>query len=267
MGKGMFRRNQLLILGLLIALSRVYARADVTVVVTLSSLSPNPVNISTGEAVFWTDGDGGGPYGIYFNGGGSTETDGSGFSFSQPGSYGYYDDNGNIGTVHVELNTPPLVTISNPTNQASFTAPATFFFTAIASDAQGLSDVEFYIGTNFIEDVFSEPFRTGITNLPPGNYVLTAIAYDNVFATATNSISITVAAATPPALIAKRVGNQLVISWTAANAAGLSLQSRTNLNSGTDWALVPITPSPVGSELVVSNAIVGTKQFFRLSNH
>jgi hypothetical protein len=37
----------------------------------------------------------------------------------------------------------------------------------------------------------------------------------------------------PPKLIAKHVGNQLVISWNTNNAAGLSLQFTTNLTSAT----------------------------------
>src|SRR5216684_492212 len=102
MQKGIFRRNGLVILGLLIALGGVHAWADVIVSVTAFSLSPNPANISTGEAVFWTDGDGGGPYGIYSNAGlFNTETDSFGIRFTQAGSYGYYDDNGNVGTVNV----------------------------------------------------------------------------------------------------------------------------------------------------------------------
>jgi len=266
MRKRIFWRNGLAILGLLTALAGLHARADVLVSVTMFSLSPNPVNISTGEAVFWTDADGGGPYGIYFNGA-STQTDSGGLQFNQAGSYGYYDDNGNIGTVNVQANTPPVVTIINPTNQASFTAPASFSFTATATDAEGLSDVEFYVGTNFVDDIFSEPFTTSVTNLPAGIYTLTVIAYDNVYVTATNSITITVAAAPPPKLIANRLGNKLVISWSTNNAAGLSLQFTTNLLSGIGWAAVPITPAPIASQMVVTNPIVGAKQFFRLSNH
>ncbi|MEI4861389.1 Ig-like domain-containing protein, partial [Klebsiella pneumoniae] len=89
-------------------------------------------------------------------------------------------------TINVTANLPPSVTITNPTANAILTAPATFEFSVDASDPDdGLSDVEFYVGTNLVDDVFSAPFATGITNLTAGTYVLTAIAYDNVGATAT----------------------------------------------------------------------------------
>jgi hypothetical protein len=247
----------------------VNVRADALVSVSAFSLSPNPVNIVTGEAVYWIDSDGGGPYGIYSSTGQfNTETDSNGILFDQPGTYGYYDDNGNIGSIHVALNLPPSVTILTPTNQTQLAGPATFQFSVDASDtdADGLSDVEFYVGTNLVDDVFSPPFTTTITNLPNGTYTLTAIAYDNVFTTATNTVTITVSTLAPT-LIAKRFGNQLVVSWETNNAAGLSLQSCTNLNSGAGWITVPIIPTPVGSQLTVTNPIVGAKQFFRLSNH
>jgi len=272
MKQGTIRRNGSWIVAMLMtmAVGAMTARADALVSVTAFSLSPNPVNIVTGEAVYWTDSDGGGPYGIYSSTGQfNTETDGAGILFNQPGTYGYYDDNGNIGSIHVTANVPPNVTILTPTNQTQFSAPATFQFSVNASDtdADGLLDVEFYVGTNLVDDVFSAPFTTTITNLPAGTYTLMAIAYDNVFTTATNAVTITVSTATPPSLIAKRFGNQLVISWETNNAAGLSLQSSTNLVSGTGWTPVPITPTPVGSQLIVTNAIIGPRQFFRLSNH
>jgi hypothetical protein len=249
------------------------ARADVLVYVTMFSLNPNPVHISTGEAVFWTDADGGGPYDIYATDSSwSTVTDSSGIRFTQAGTYNYYDVNGNSGTITVTLNIPPSVTITNPANHAVFSAPATFNFAATASDTDvdGLSDVEFYVGANLVDDIYSAPFTTLVTNLSAGSYTLTAIAYDYAGATATNSISITVGTTTtnlPPALVGKQVGNQMVITWNTNNATGLFLQSTTNLISNASWTAVTNTPVLIGGQLVVTNPIVGPRQFFRLSNH
>ncbi|MDB6066180.1 MAG: Chitinase [Pedosphaera sp.] len=251
------------------------ARADVLVYDSLFSLNPNPVHISTGEAVFWTDADGGGPYGIYATDGSwNTVTDNiSGIRFTQAGTYNYSDDNGNFGTITVTLNIPPSVTITNPANHAVFSAPATFNFAVTASDTDvdGLSDVEFYVGANPVDDIYSAPFTTLVTNLSAGSYTLTAIAYDYAGATATNSISITVGAAAitnlPPALAGTLVGNQMVITWNTNNATGLFLQSTTNLISNASWAAVTNKPVLIGGQLVVTNQIVGPRQFFRLSNH
>src|SRR5207245_11023808 len=104
-------------------------------------------------------------------------------------------------TIHVTVNIPPSVTITNPANYAVFSDPASFAFAVAASDTDvdGLSDVEFYVGTDLIDDIFSEPFTTSVTGLPAGSYTLTTIAYDNAGATATNSIAITVGTvALPP---------------------------------------------------------------------
>ena len=259
------------VISLLLSLGALPTRADVLVDVTLSSLSPNPVNIVTGETVFWTDADGNGPYNIYANNSAwSTVTDGSGIRFLQAGTYGYFDDNGDGGTIKVADNIPPSVTITNPANQAIFSAPASFSFATMASDTDpdGLSDVEFYVGPKLIDDVFSPPFATSVSGLVAGRYTLTAIAYDRAGAKATNSISITVGTVAPaPALVAKQSGNQVLITWTTNNAAGLSLQSTTNLSPSASWTPVAAPTTIIGSQLVVTNPIVGARQFFRLSDH
>ncbi len=127
MQEGTFRKNGFIILSLMLALGALRARADVLVDVTFFSIFPDPVYISTGEAVFWTDADGGGPYGIYANNGSwQTQTDSYGIRFLQAGTYGYFDDNGNTGTIYVTANIPPSVTITNPANNAVLSAPASF---------------------------------------------------------------------------------------------------------------------------------------------
>src|SRR5436190_15679843 len=171
--------------------------------------SPDPVNIVVGDAVVWVDGDGFGPYTI-FGFGPSFETPG-GIRFLAPESYDYFDDYGDMGTVNVSANIPPSVTITNPPANSVFTAPASFEFAADATDPDvGMSDVEFYVGTNFVDDVFFPPYTTSISNLPAGSYVLSVIAYDNVFATATNSIPITVQSAAPIQLTSPTVAAGLL---------------------------------------------------------
>ncbi|MDB6108644.1 MAG: hypothetical protein JWR69_394, partial [Pedosphaera sp.] len=62
-------------------------------------------------------------------------------------------------------------------------------------------------------------------------------------------------------------GNQMVITWNTNNATGLFLQSTANLISNASWTAVTNTPVLIGGDLVVTNPIVGPRQFFRLSNH
>jgi hypothetical protein len=273
MKAGSSRNNVLLtvILGIISAFGALRVHADALVSVSLNGLDPSTVTIFPGDAVYWTDADGNGPYGIYSDiGAWNTVTDGNGILFMQTGSYGYYDDNGDNGTINVVAYSAPTVTITAPINNATLSAPATFDFSANASSPIGISDVEFYVGTNLVDDVYGEPFTTTVTNLPTGPYKLTAIAYDNDFDSTSASISITAGTGgstnLPPTLVASQVGNQLVIAWNTNNAVGLALQSTTDPSSDS-WAAVSITPTQIGSQMVVTNPMVGPRGFFRLSNH
>jgi hypothetical protein len=90
-------------------------------------------------------------------------------------------------------NAPPVVTITNPSSDVVFPAPATFPIEAIASDPDGsITQVEFFNGAESIGVDAADPFGAAVTDLPPGIYVLSAVATDNGGAKATNSISITV---------------------------------------------------------------------------
>ena len=69
----------------------------------------------------------------------------------------------------------------------------------------------------------------------------------------------------PPALQPSVAGNQVVVAWTTNNAAGLMLESTTDLTGG-GWTPVGTTPTQIGGQLVVTNPVSGPQQFFRLSN-
>lgn len=264
------QRKSVVLFIFLAALCAFRAQADVNVAVSfLNGFSPNPVQVVVGEPVFWYDSDGNGPYNIFSSTGAwqTFQTD-AGLTFSHTGTFPYYDDNGDTGTVIVTTNIPPSVTITNPANQAVFSVPASFTFGADASDTDvdGLARVEFYVSTNLVDEIFSAPFTTSVTNLPAGSYTLTCVAYDFGNASATNSITITVGAvALPPTLLATTTANQFVITWETNNAAGLSLQSTTTLGLGASWTAVT-NKVLIGSRWVVTNAMAGASQFFRLSN-
>ncbi len=230
------------------------------------SLSPDPVNINVGASVIWKD-DGTGPYQIISDTGAwKTFATPGGIRFTQPGTYTYHDDAGDFGTVVVTANLPPSVTITNPASAAVFSAPATFAFSADASDpdADGLSDVRFFVGTNQVDDVFSSPFTTTVTNLPFGTYVLTAIAYDNLGATATNQITIYVQnpglAFTSP----RMVGGTFQFEVTGLTIGKTNvLQVSTNLAPSTGWVSLATNVANAGT-LSFTNAAASSRSFFRL---
>jgi hypothetical protein len=90
-------------------------------------------------------------------------------------------------------NPPPTVSISSPSNGASFTAPASITINANATDNVSVSKVDFYNGATLLGTDTSSPYSFSWTNVAAGNYTLTAKATDNQSATTTSSaISITV---------------------------------------------------------------------------
>lgn len=97
-------------------------------------------------------------------------------------------------TVVVGSNTPPTVSITNPLNNASFTAPASITVNATASDANGVvSFVEFYNGTTLLSTDISAPYSFVWNNVAAGTYSITAKASDNAGAVTTSAaVTVTV---------------------------------------------------------------------------
>ena len=105
-------------------------------------------------------------------------------------------------------NLPPLVKIAEPMNGATFFAPANIGICALAYDLDGeVTTVEFFAGTNSLGIRTNNPISVGPmnpfcliwSNVPPGNYVLTAEATDNGGATTlSDPVNISVQPGPPP---------------------------------------------------------------------
>ncbi len=97
-------------------------------------------------------------------------------------------------------NTPPTVSLTSPSDGATFTAPANITLGAVASDADGtLEKVEFYSGTTLLGAATAAPYSFAWSNVPAGQYTLSAVAYDNDNArTSSATVSIVVNAPNQP---------------------------------------------------------------------
>jgi parallel beta-helix repeat protein len=71
----------------------------------------------------------------------------------------------------------PTVTITSPADQSSVTSPVTI--AATASDASGISKVEFYVDWNLQETVTSSPYSFDWTGASAGTHTVAAMAYSN----------------------------------------------------------------------------------------
>jgi hypothetical protein len=118
-------------------------------------------------------------------------TDNQGVTATTPGR--------TVITVNAGANQPPSVTLTQPANGATFTAPANVNLAANASDSDGsVAKVEFFNGSTLLATDTSTPYTYTWSGVPAGSYTLTAKATDNVGASTTSAAStITVNAGTP----------------------------------------------------------------------
>ena len=85
-------------------------------------------------------------------------------------------------------NTPPIVTLTDPSSDAIYLAPASIALRAAAFDVQGpVTQVAFYAGTALIGIDAAPPFELTWTTAAIGNYAVTAVATDNNGATSTSA--------------------------------------------------------------------------------
>jgi|GEM_PF-717423 len=141
-------------------------------------------------------------------------------------------------TTGTPANTPPTVSLTAPTNNSTFTAPADITINATAADADGsVTQVAFYNGSTLLGTDTSSPYSFSWTNVAAGTYSLTARATDNQGAVTTSSaISITVnsqtSTNTPPIVSLTAPANNatytapatVTISATAADTDGTVTQ-------------------------------------------
>ena len=113
--------------------------------------------------------------------------------------------------VTAPANQPPSVSLSSPTNGATFTAPASVSMAATATDMNGsIAKVEFYAGSTLVATDTGAPFSATWNNAGAGTYTISAKAFDNVGATTISSgVNITVQAAStlPAGWLSADVGN------------------------------------------------------------
>ena len=79
------------------------------------------------------------------------------------------------------INAPPSVQLTSPANGANYSAPASVALSATASDVDGsVTQVAFYDGSALLGIDTTSPFTFSWSNVPAGDYSLTAIATDDL---------------------------------------------------------------------------------------
>ena len=145
------------------------------------------------------------------------------------------------GTPPPPINVPPSASLTAPSTEATFTAPAAITVSANATDSDGtVAKVDFYAGATLIGTDTTSPYSLSWSNVPQGDYVLTARATDNLGAESTPSGSVTIhVTGTPTPGLPTGWLNQDVGSVTPAGSTTFSNGVFTVRGSGADiWDMV-----------------------------
>jgi hypothetical protein len=150
-------------------------------------------------------------------------------------------------------NSPSLVSVTLPAEGARFRQGRPIVIEAYASDPDGtITNVEFFADSSKIGDATLRPFSVNWSNAPPGNHVLTAVAYDN-YGTNVTSVEVGVTVLAPPVLTAHFADSELVISWDGPDA---TLQEADDVSG--PWTTLAGARSPYTIQTVAAH------KFYRL---
>lgn len=146
----------------------------------------------------------------------------------------------------VSTSTPPVVALTAPANNASFTAPASIVIAATATNSSGaITRVEFFAGANKLGEDTTAPYQITWSNVVAGAYALTARATDNLGGSAT-SPAITVNVAPLVILVSSELtsAGQFRLWFTSPDSQMFLIEASTDLNA---WNPIE-TNSPVGGQ-------------------
>ena len=270
--KSFFRNRLGLIVGLLTAFV-VSVQATNHLVTINNFFSPQTQYVNVGDSVTWENLDDFLPHSstsdtsLWDTGWLDTEQYSGAVVFNSPGTFPYYDSVlGFAGTIIVvaAVNSPPSVSITNPVNNAVFSAPANIKIEATASDTDGsISSVEFFNGATSL-GVTTGPFSVTMSNVAVGAYTLTAKATDNLNATTTSSaITVTV---TSIGLNSARILNKQFQFGATGLVSGKTnlLQASTNLSSPANWISIATNVAPNIAPFIDTKSSNFVSRFYRV---
>jgi hypothetical protein len=128
-------------------------------------------------------------------------------------------------------NSAPTVSLTQPATGTSYTAGANIPLAATAADTDGsVARVEFYAGTTLISTDIAGPFSATWSNVPAGNYVLVARAYDDDGAfTNSTPVDVTVSPNAGPSVVVEQAAVNVPEGGSATASIRLSQQPTGNV--------------------------------------
>lgn len=239
--------------------------ATVSVTITNFGFSPPTANINVSDQVQWTWASGVTPHSTTATTN-STELWDSGLhptpfsfshTFSKAGSFPYFCTLHTFQTGQVNVagaNVPPIISFLAPTNGAIVAAPWAGKLQASASDPDGsVAKVEFFTGTTSLGSVNNPGPNATINapNLAAGDYSLTAVATDNLGATATS---------TPAVLLHVLQPGPILLS-APRRLSGASFQFNYSATPGLNYVIHRSGQLPVFTPIATNPATLNTETF------
>ncbi len=179
------------------------------------------------------------------------------------------DNSGNVTTsagVPVSITSSssfPIVSMTSPKVNATYSAPASVYMSATATDANGsVSKVDFYNGSTLLHTEYNAPYQFTWQNVKAGKYSLTAKAKDNSGNVSTSTaVNITVGS-----VVASRglSGNNTLSSSITNENMLLSNELITNKDSA-GLTEVSLFPNPAVDKIRIDFNKVQDKQNLNLS--
>jgi plastocyanin len=192
-------------------------------------------------------------------------------TFTTAGSFSYFCrvhvSVGMTGAITVaSADLPPTVTITNPPDGATLSAPASFTLAATASDSDGtVTNVEFFQGATSLGDVPASPYSVPVNNLSAADYTFSAVATDNAGLTATNSVTIHVVTPVSIVLSAPRFlsPTDFRFNYTANTGLSYIIQRASDLSLG-NWTTLGTNMATNSPMLFDDLTISGSPAYYRV---
>ena len=247
------------------------------------TFSPAIVNINTGDRIIWTwqgsfhsttsgtvSGGTAHPDGIWDS---SVNNQPHSFtnSFPAAGHFPFYCsvhfNSGMTGAVNVAaVGVPPTVSITNPTNGITFSAPASFALTATASGTSGtVTNVQFFEGATSLGNFTTSPYAVPVNNLAAADYAFSAVASDSAGLTATNAVAIHVVTPVPIVLSTPQFlpPADFRFNYTANPGLSYIVQRSTNISGG-NWSNLSTNQANASPVVFDDPGAAGNPGFYRV---
>jgi hypothetical protein len=153
----------------------------------------------------------------------------------------------------VPASSPPVITLTSPTNGAAYTAPATIHLAAnVVPNGHSITKVQFLSNGTLANEVTIAPFVTDVGNVSPGVYSYSArLVYDGGLTIDSGSVGVTVTAGRPPPvypLTFSAASGTLTPPFVALN--GIVSQNLLTILTGSGEAVYNFTIAISGSYVV-----------------